>query len=896
MIGAHGISGKGFGVKTLSLMGALLSSAALAPVAALAQAQQPEAEPAHQTARPVAQPTGASSRRDDSQDEDDIVVMGQRLRGSVIGDVQPELSYNAGDVRALGVTDISELVAELGPQLTSGRGGSPIVLLEGHRVSSFREIATIPTEAIQRVEILPEEVALKYGYPADQKVMNIVLRRRFRAFTLEAKDLGSTDGGANKATGEFDFLAIRKGGRINLNVEYVDQAMLLERDRGLLSASGRDTQRSLQPRDQQLTVTGTYARPLSNSVNASLNGEVTTDQTRSLTGVPVGANVTNLDGVSYNPDALRRSVSAQTAKLGSTINAEGKVWHTTLTTTYEHDESRTLTDGRYAADAGTTLVPVLNGSAIRNPADIAHSTSDVATADLTSNASLYRMPAGDISLTLRMGGTVSSLQSDRTSYTHPTVATFSSADLSRNIGLGAVSLDVPLVKSPSPFIGKLSVNGNAQAQDLSDFGWIKGYGFGLNWRPRSAMALIASFKSAETAPSVQQLGNPTLVTQNVQVFDYQTGQTVNITQTSGGNPNLMVATQKDFRLGLTLHPLTKPDVTFTLDYNHNLTLNGVGSLPGTTSAAEAAFGNRFMRDPVTNQLLAIDSRSVNIAREESSSIRWGINFTKTLKTPQAQIDAMRAIFQKQFPNGFPRRPGDDGPGDRGPGGQNGQGGGQSGSGSSSGGSGASAFGGGGGGGGGGQRSGGGGFGGGPGGGFGGPGGPGGPGGRGPGGGGGRINFAIYHTINLMDKVTLRDGLPQIDLLDGGTLGDTAGQPRHQVELQAGFSQSGVGMRLTGKWQSATRVVGAAGTPASTLNFSDLATLNLRLFLNLGQRPELVGKMPWLRGARIQIGVNNIFNTRQTVTDGTGATPLAYRPNLIDPLGRTIQITLRKQLF
>ena len=39
----------------------------------------------------------------------------------------------------------------------------------------------IPTEAIQRVEILPEEVALKYGYRADQKVVNIVLRQRFRS-------------------------------------------------------------------------------------------------------------------------------------------------------------------------------------------------------------------------------------------------------------------------------------------------------------------------------------------------------------------------------------------------------------------------------------------------------------------------------------------------------------------------------------------------------------------------------------------------------------------------------------------------------------------------------------------------------------------------------------------
>ena len=55
------------------------------------------------------------------------------------------------------------------------------MLLNGQRISGFRELRDIPTEAIQRVEILPEEVALKYGYRADQKVVNIVLRQRFRS-------------------------------------------------------------------------------------------------------------------------------------------------------------------------------------------------------------------------------------------------------------------------------------------------------------------------------------------------------------------------------------------------------------------------------------------------------------------------------------------------------------------------------------------------------------------------------------------------------------------------------------------------------------------------------------------------------------------------------------------
>lgn len=134
-------------------------------------------------------PTGVDEASAASEDEgEEIVVTGQRLRGSVVGDIAPELTLTPGDVRSYGVSSLADLIAELAPQTSSGRGRggeSPVVLLNGRRISSFAEIRNIPTEAIQRVEILPEEVALKYGYRADQKVVNVVLRRRFNAVTAE---------------------------------------------------------------------------------------------------------------------------------------------------------------------------------------------------------------------------------------------------------------------------------------------------------------------------------------------------------------------------------------------------------------------------------------------------------------------------------------------------------------------------------------------------------------------------------------------------------------------------------------------------------------------------------------------------------------------------------------
>jgi hypothetical protein len=115
-------------------------------------------------------------------DEDEIVVTGRPPRGSVIGDIPPEIVLHSRDVRATGATTFDELLEAIAPDIGAARAsgnGTPLVLLNGHRVSSYRELRDIPIEAVTRVDILPEEVALKYGYPPDQMVVNVVLLTRF---------------------------------------------------------------------------------------------------------------------------------------------------------------------------------------------------------------------------------------------------------------------------------------------------------------------------------------------------------------------------------------------------------------------------------------------------------------------------------------------------------------------------------------------------------------------------------------------------------------------------------------------------------------------------------------------------------------------------------------------
>ncbi|EQB01432.1 hypothetical protein L485_11200, partial [Sphingobium baderi LL03] len=164
-----------------------------------------------------------------------------------------------------------------------------------------------------------------------------------------------------------------------------------------------------------------------------------------------------------------------------------------------------------------------------------------------------------------------------------------------------------------------------------------------------------------------------------------------------------------------------------------------------------------------------------------------------------------------------------------------------------------------------------------------------------GGGGGRLSFSLYHTWHLTESILIAPGVPELNLLSGDATGSSGGQPRHEIEARLGYSNNGIGGRLSVNWESGTHVDGALGG-TSRLNFASLATANLRIFANLGQMPGLVRDHPFLRGARVSIGIDNIFNARRDVTDAAGATPLRYQPDYLDPLGRAVTISFRKLFF
>ncbi len=461
-----------------------------------------------------------------------------------------------------------------------------------------------------------------------------------------------------------------------------------------------------------------------------------------------------------------------------------------------------------------------------NPADRAESRSDAGKVDYFISGSPLRLPAGEANLSARIGGQFTDFSSSsvRSGVT-------AGSDVSRQIGDAQLNLDLPITSRRSGVlsaVGDFSINGNATVRHLSDFGTQRTYGYGFTWSPAPRLSFVASHVDDDGAPSPQQLGNPVITLPLVRAFDFVTGNEVTVTQITGGNPNLRASNRRSDRIGGNWQPFTGTDLRLSVDFTQERVSNPITGLPPVTLASQLAFPDRYQRDGSGN-LIRIDTRTVNLAQTERSQIRWGFNFSKSLKASQASQDALRAAFQRareggQRPFGgsvFGGAPG--GPGgadDRRQGGAAGQG--PSGGGAQRG---ARGFGG---------RS---------------------------GAGGGRLNFAIYHTLHLTDRATLAAGQAPIDLLRGGTLG-SGGQARNEVEVQAGYNKGPIGARVTANWQSATRVFDT--TTTDDLRFGDLTTLNLRLFIN--PTPQMVLKNRWLRGTRMQLIVDNVFNQRQQVTD------------------------------
>ena len=493
--------------------------------------------------------------------EDEIVVTGQRERGAVIGDIEPEVQLNRAEIRSFGASNLGELLEAIAPQTSSGRGrdgGGPVVLLNGRRISGFSEIRGIPPEAIVRVDILPEEVALKYGYRADQRVVNFVLRPRFRAVTAELEAGMPTAGGRSSYEADVNVLRINDAGRMSLDLGLEHDTPLFESERNLIQPTADDMLlapfRTLLGESDKASINATLNRTIFGNVSATGNARFEATSSQSGLGLAQA-----LDG---SFDALRpldRESDGRTSHLGVALNGDLSRWRWSFTGNFDRavNTSRTDTDDG-ARDRSKSANQSLGG-------------------ELVANGTLVELPAGALSATFKAGAETRGFESETLR-----AGVAQARSLSRDRVEGQASFDLPIASRRRDIlagIGDLSANFNVAADHLSDFGTLTTLGYGLNWSPFDIVDVIASVTHEDGAPSVQQLGDPSTLTPNVRVFDFTRGETVDVARLDGGNPDLLADNRRVFKLGLTVKPLKKADLTLSANYTDSRTRNVDRLLP-----------------------------------------------------------------------------------------------------------------------------------------------------------------------------------------------------------------------------------------------------------------------------------------------------------------------------
>ncbi len=840
----------------------LLSSAA--PIAVLVLPIAAHAQTANS-----APPQGA----DDVElysDGDSIVVTGERLRGQLQVEQAPILELNEADVAGIGANSIAEILQVIAPQTSSSRrrggGGRPAILVNGLRISSFRELRSYPPEAIRKVEVLPEEVAVKFGFSADQRVVNLILKDNFSSREIEFEYEGPSEGGYLAREAEFTLLKLDSGKRLNVTAEVRDTSTLTESERDIIQTEGSSSLVAGDPDpaqfrslvDDSLDIEATVNWTSSNLDNGSLfslNGTYEREQRTRLSGLN-SALLTNPDGIEAfrvfgEETPLRTRVSSDSFSAGSTYSRPMGLFQFTATSDANWSQTKTRIDKafdpRALIDAALLGDLALDGALPANADagfDTANNRNLSTTNQITLRGSPLMLPAGEVSTTFDGGFDWKRIESEDSRTAADTKLTRARWEVGTNVS-------IPIAERGGAWgaIGDVSISFSGGLEELSDFGTLIDANTGLNWGVTDGLDLSANYIYTQVAPSLTQLGSPEIQTLNVPVFDFVAGQTVLATVITGGNQDLQAETQKDWKFAANWRVPLIENSRLTAEYVRNRSSNVTSAFPSVTQAIEAAFPDRIVRDG-SGQLIEVDRRPITFESTRSKRLVFG--FTT------------RGSFGKASPGGRPdgagrgnagRPPAPDGQNPKPTEGAkpNATAPAAEGRGAARGGAGVIR--------------------------------------RGFGRDGrGRYFVNLTHSVELDNVILIAANAPVLDQLDGDTT-QTLGFPRHTTSMRAGIFRKGKGLRVTADYTGSARVNGSGLPGSSDLSIDDLLTIDLRLFVNLGE----VLKKPdtFLDDLRLAFRADNVFNARRNVRDENGAVPLAFQPGLLDPTGRFIGIDIRK---
>ncbi|MEL6694406.1 MAG: TonB-dependent receptor [Pseudomonadota bacterium] len=476
----------------------------------------------------------AAEKSDIASDErvlQEIIVDGSYLKGSALSEYEPELVLTESDIAAYGVSSIGELLSIIEVETSSGkqrRSEPPVVLINGRRVSGFRELDNYPVESLARVEVLPEEASLAYGFTANQRVINFVLKSDLRIIPINTRTQAPVGGGTLSNTVDASRVVIDGNDRTTVRGKVSESSPLTERERDIIPFVLEQPRiaRSLVPASDLFELSGLKTISLPDNAIATFSGRFEQSESEFLTGLSA------IDG-----EQLSQLAQSQTLDLGVTINSKLAANTWSVVGTYSQTDREVENRGT----VGFEVLPV--ETSVR-----------LAKVDANVNVSLFQVPNGAVTLSGAIGGSSEAFKSSSDSISISRAAAYIQ---------GALSYPLPIDETRW---GRGTLSLDRRQSTLSDQGNLSDYGVSANWIPIEGVTLTASWASEDIAPTLQEFALPQTLSINRSFFDLTRSETVTATLLDGGNADLKVASREISKLGLVWKPWEKRELTFSTNY------------------------------------------------------------------------------------------------------------------------------------------------------------------------------------------------------------------------------------------------------------------------------------------------------------------------------------------
>ncbi len=594
---------------------------------------------------------------------DDIVVTANRYGEA---EVLAETEFSEEEIASQGADSIQDLITRL--TLFIGDGAEePILLINGRPADGDSSIRSYPAEALNRLAVLKPEAAARYGYPSGKRVVNLVLKKTFSSLNADIGISAATAGGQYGGSLSAGRVAINGPTRWNVQARIERQSNLLKSDRdipprtvsnaptpedfaaaanGVFRVDPNDLE-TLQPSRRSMSFNAGVTRPLGD-FSASLNVNASSSRSKGLRGLPMAMIVVPA-GSPWSPFAndvaLTRSFAGTRAlrndnsseSVGAAFRLSGRIgdWRTNFSAGYTRNWGDSLLERGIDTDRLQELIDA--GDPAFNPyaplddrlllASRNRSRGENINARVNVSKTIIDLPAGPLTSNYSLDVRRNRSENRRSDNLDGLIEVNKRTRGQTN---GQMSFNVPLSRRGKGEIrplGDLAIDLSVSGQTMSDSGLQKQFGGGVSWSPFSFLELRGALEYVETAPSFDQLDGPIITTVN-RIFDYRQQETAEIVSTIGGNPDLGRGSRQNFSLTAMVRPFGDQTLSLNVGYREQEAKGGVAAFPELTPVIEAAFPERVTRD-ANGQLVAIDARAINIARETSAELNSSI----TLRLP-----------------------------------------------------------------------------------------------------------------------------------------------------------------------------------------------------------------------------------------------------------------------